>query len=502
MKNRLKNFVIFLIFIVPLVSLYSQGIPDDSLYLGQTPPGMTPEKFAPGIISLSNRDESVITFSPDGKQVFFSINQYPNRRAMFMEYKNGKWTNPEMASFSTTRSIDEPSFSLDGNRVYYNTNIAPNLVGGFDVSYSEKQDSVWSDAAISLGSPLNSGQDDYHPCIVAESSIYFTGSSGEICRSQYLNGVYLSRIILPYPINYANTSQAWGDPYVSPDESYMIFQSSRSGGYGANDLYISYIKTNGSWTNPKNLGSEINTSGNDSDGDITSDGKYMTFNREWRDIYWVSSSFIDSLRHTNFIPYVKRTIPNQTAVKDSLFNYQIPDSTFIDDDGNSTLGYTATLSNGTPLPVWLSFDSVTCVLSGIPDTAVQYNMKVTATDAAGASVSSAVFRITVTNPPAGIKEEEGQVSQGFTLDQNYPNPFNPSTTIHYSLTKSSFVKLNIYNLLGQHVRTLQNAFQIAGEHSLVWDARDEKNNSVCSGVYFYHLEAGSLNLRKKMILLK
>jgi hypothetical protein len=471
-------------------------------YLGQTPPGVTPKIFAPGIITLSNRDESVITFSPDGKQLFFSINQYPDRRAMFMEYKNGEWTNPEMASFSTARSIDEPSFSLDGNRIYYNTNVALNLTGGFDISYSEKQDSVWSNTAISLGSPLNSTQDDYHPCIVSDSSIYFAGNSGEICRSQYLNGVYQSRVILPYPINYANASQVWGNPFVSANESYMIFQSSRSGGYGGNDLYISYKKTNGSWTNPKNLGSEINTNANDSDGDITPDGKYMTFNREWKDIYWVSSSFIDSLRYTNFVPYVKRTISNRTVVKDSLFNYQIPDSTFIDDDGNNTLRYAAILSNGTPLPAWLSFDSITCVFSGIPDTAVQYNMKVTATDAAGASVSSAVFRITVTNPPAGIKEEDGQVPKGFKLDQNYPNPFNPSTTIHYSLAKSSFVKLNIYNLLGQKIKTLIDSYQSAGEHSLVWDAMDERKSSVSSGVYFYCLEAGERILQRKMILIR
>jgi hypothetical protein len=496
MTHTLQRFLILLMLIIPSASLYSQAIPDDSLYLGQIPQGVTPEIFAPGIVSLSNRDESVITFSLDGKQLFFSINQYPNRRVMFMEYKNGKWTNPEMASFSITRSIDEPSLTRDGNRVYYNTNQALNLAGGFDISYSEKQDSVWSDAAISLGSPLNSTQDDFHPCIVADSSIYFTSSSGEICRSQYISGTYQNRIILSYPINYANTSQTWGDAYVSPDESYMIFQSSRAGGYGVNDLYISYKKTNGSWTNPKNLGSKINTSGNDSDGDITPDGKYMTFNREWRDIYWVSSSFIDSLKHTNFVPYLKSQIPNKTDTIGRTFNYQIPDNTFIDDDGNNTLSYTAKLNNGNPLPGWLSFDSTTRTFSGTPDTVAVFIIGVTAIDTAGAS-ALCVFRITTVPSSTGVEKDKDQLPKDFALQQNYPNPFNPTTVISYQLSVNSNVKLSIFDVLGREVTTLVNEKKPAGSYAVQWNAI-----GMPSGIYFYKLQVGKYTEAKKLILLK
>jgi flagellar hook assembly protein FlgD len=64
------------------------------------------------------------------------------------------------------------------------------------------------------------------------------------------------------------------------------------------------------------------------------------------------------------------------------------------------------------------------------------------------------------------------------------------------------VKLTIYNLLGQKIKTLINSFQSAGEHSLVWDATDEKNNSVSSGIYFYSLATNGMNLQKKMKLIK
>jgi flagellar hook assembly protein FlgD len=101
-----------------------------------------------------------------------------------------------------------------------------------------------------------------------------------------------------------------------------------------------------------------------------------------------------------------------------------------------------------------------------------------------------------------VSQTLSEIPNDFILRQNYPNPFNPSTTIHYSLAKSSFVKLTIYNLLGQKIRTLQNAFQQAGEYSLVWDATDERNITVSSGTYFYRLEAHNLTMQKKMILVR
>jgi hypothetical protein len=100
------------------------------------------------------------------------------------------------------------------------------------------------------------------------------------------------------------------------------------------------------------------------------------------------------------------------------------------------------------------------------------------------------------------KERKTDSIDDFRLNQNYPNPFNPSTMIPYSLAKSSFVKLNIYNLLGQKIRTLQNSFQSAGKYSLVWDARDESINPVSSGIYFYRFETDEMNLQRMMVLVR
>jgi len=103
--------------------------------------------------------------------------------------------------------------------------------------------------------------------------------------------------------------------------------------------------------------------------------------------------------------------------------------------------------------------------------------------------------VNVKNHPVNIPTE-------FRLEQNYPNPFNPSTTIRYSLKKPSDVKFNIYNLLGQNVRTLENSYQNAGEYYLIWDGKDDNNNSVSSGIYIYSIRTEEFSMQKKMVLLR
>jgi hypothetical protein len=86
--------------------------------------------------------------------------------------------------------------------------------------------------------------------------------------------------------------------------------------------------------------------------------------------------------------------------------------------------------------------------------------------------------------------------------KNYPNPFNPETIILYTLPAGSEVRLVIYNVLGQHVRELVNAFQPSGQYGVRWSGRDELGRNVSSGVYFYRLHAGKNVVLRKMLLLK
>ncbi len=102
----------------------------------------------------------------------------------------------------------------------------------------------------------------------------------------------------------------------------------------------------------------------------------------------------------------------------------------------------------------------------------------------------------------GIDDNNVNLPKQFELLQNYPNPFNPTTTIQFNLASSSDIKLEIYNVLGQKVKTLVNRNLPAGSHEYQWDATDNANSSVASGIYFYKLSSDTQFETQKMTLLK
>jgi hypothetical protein len=252
-----------------------------------------------------------------------------------------------------------------------------------------------------------------------------------------------------------NSGANEGDFFISNDESFMIFMSNRPGGYGSADLYISYSKPDDSWTNPKNLGPFVNTSGDDFGPYVTTDNKYLFYESGYTSpssIYWLRvDQLIDSLTYTNFVPYVKNPIPDQTAIKGEPFTLTIPDSTFVDDDGNNTLIYGAKLTNGDPLPSWLSFDSTTATFSGIPPVIETLNIRVTATDTAGVAASTS-FKIIVSNA-VSIGQINGQ-GESVTI---FPNPSNGLINISSDLSGKKMAMVEIINLEGKVV--MQDAFK-------------------------------------------
>ncbi|MBN2356152.1 T9SS type A sorting domain-containing protein, partial [candidate division KSB1 bacterium] len=102
----------------------------------------------------------------------------------------------------------------------------------------------------------------------------------------------------------------------------------------------------------------------------------------------------------------------------------------------------------------------------------------------------------------GVQVSESDQPTQFRLYQNYPNPFNPTTTIQYALPGDAQVKLVIFNVLGQKVKTLVDQKQKAGYQTVNWDGRDESGNIVGSGIYLFHIEAGEFATTRKMMMLK
>jgi hypothetical protein len=106
------------------------------------------------------------------------------------------------------------------------------------------------------------------------------------------------------------------------------------------------------------------------------------------------------------------------------------------------------------------------------------------------------------------KQEDirNSIPRDWMLYQNYPNPFNPTTTIEFDVPEVAGriprAAIQIFNILGQHMRTLERGIHDAGRYSVTWDGKNENGTRVASGVYFYRLLAGDYASTKKMVMLK
>jgi Tol biopolymer transport system component len=272
-------------------------------YLNQKPPDITPLLFAPEIIS-THKNELNCIFTPDGKESFFTEWRRGVNTIMTIKQKNGKWSKRKVASFSGFYSDVDPYISLDGMRLYFSSmrpidgNKEPK---DSDIWYVEKiSNTGWSNP-IHISSLNSQGEDDYYTSITKDGILYYSkfgdhGSPGDLYRSILLDGVYSKPEKLEYPIN-SNFNDH--DPFIAPDESYLIFTSNRPGGFGRGDLYISFMKPDGDWTTPMNMGSNINSDGYEFCPMLSPDGQYLFFTKNVNgngDIYWVSSKIIDTYK--------------------------------------------------------------------------------------------------------------------------------------------------------------------------------------------------------------
>ncbi|MCD6531892.1 T9SS type A sorting domain-containing protein, partial [bacterium] len=94
------------------------------------------------------------------------------------------------------------------------------------------------------------------------------------------------------------------------------------------------------------------------------------------------------------------------------------------------------------------------------------------------------------------------VPKRLALYQNMPNPFNPVTDIKFDLPEKAKVRLEVYNMLGQKIRTLVDGELEPGTHTVRWDGKDQMGRDAASGVYFYKLTADGKTFTRKMMLLR
>jgi hypothetical protein len=115
-----------------------------------------------------------------------------------------------------------------------------------------------------------------------------------------------------------------------------------------------------------------------------------------------------------------------------------------------------------------------------------------------------VYKMVLADPALGV-DDAGEVTvlpTGFELKQNYPNPFNPTTTINFAIPQTDWVNITVYNLLGRKITTLVNGVHEQGSYKISWNGMDGNHQPVPSGVYIYSLRSNTVQMNKKMILLR
>jgi len=273
-------------------------------YLGQDPPGLTRQLFAPGFVSTEHGELNAV-FADDGREFYFTRRGIPGTQAAIMvtRYGSPSWTPPEVVNFDDRYSAIDLFITADGDRMVFCSN-RPHEHDGeprgdhdFWVSVQDGDD--WGAPKLFARAALSEAQ-EFYPIVTRSGNLYFNSQrdgpgTNNIFRSTPEQGVYGPAEKLPPPIN---SEYREFDAYVSPAEDVIIFSSERPGGHGGSDIYVSFLVQE-SWTDPQNLGGEVNSSASEYGAMPSPDGRYLFFTsgRDGNEnIYWISARIVDALR--------------------------------------------------------------------------------------------------------------------------------------------------------------------------------------------------------------
>jgi hypothetical protein len=344
----IKYTLPFLLFMAVTNSLHPQNHERGNetlqgMYFGQVPPGMQSKVFAPGFISTEAGELNAV-FCCDGSEFYFSRRGIPGKPSTLMVSKmiNDNWSIPAELEFSGIYSDIDLFVTADGQSLIFCSK-RPHIKGeseqaDHDFWISRRDGNAWSNP-VPFAADAISEYEDFYPVITANGNLYFNSQRGKqrgnnIYCAKYQSGVYQAAEKLPAPIN----SDSWEfDAYVYQDEKMILFSSTRPGGYGGADIYLSYRKIDGNWSEPKNLGPEINSQFSEYGSSISPDGKfffYTSTRNGSEDIYWISAEILNKkVVETNitkavktpgeiFITYLKK---NWDDIHDVIMRYHYED---------------------------------------------------------------------------------------------------------------------------------------------------------------------------------
>lgn len=270
-------------------------------YFGQKTPGVIPEVFAPGIISISGRHEMGVSFSSDLDEMYFAVQKQTGVPAeiYFSKLENKKWTPFKIVNFTKGKKAGEmkPNASYDDNKVYftaYNADFTDTSIWYVN-RLSSDSNNGWSDA-VKLDSPLNE-HEVMNSAFAKNGDLYYTN------LSKRFRTYYAPNVKGKYPKFQAAEIEFGGHPFISPSQNYLIVDArNKDDKSQKKDLYVYFKKENGTWTKPINLGITVNSKFDEAGATVTPDGKYLIFSRRNKDreldLYWVSTQVIENVRPT------------------------------------------------------------------------------------------------------------------------------------------------------------------------------------------------------------
>lgn len=299
---RLTIYLLFFSF--TFFTACSQKVNDRLKYLGQEPPSLIPQIFAPEVISKNNEYEFGSVFNKDATTFFYAVDINGRAEIRYSELIGSTWSKPKTILFHQEYGFNDPFLSPDEKKLYFISQKALNRSGAkqdYDIWYVERQGSIWS-KPINAGTNINSDRDEYYISFTQSGTMYFSSNKLASQQQQHNFDIYFSertdeKFQKAFKLGGAvNTSHYEADVFIAPDETYIIFCAERPDGLGRGDLYISFKNDDGIWSKSISMGDKINTTGHELCPFVSRDGKYFFYTSN-QDIYWVSSKIISELRN-------------------------------------------------------------------------------------------------------------------------------------------------------------------------------------------------------------
>lgn len=293
MKKIILAVIIFLLLNIP-----NEKYQNLSALAGNTVsekrPSSPPDIFSENIIS-TDADEFGSAFTADGNTIYFGKKSPSTLGSSvivicYSQFKNGQWETPQVAPFSGRYRDFNPSISPDGSKLFFISDRPGDdeKKHGGDIWFVEKTKDGWSEPK-NIGAPVNTDGWELGCSVTSDGTLYFTstrdGKSADLYRSRLIDGKYREPENLGEAINSPLDEL---DPFVAPDESYILFActgrddalaADAGAVYPRADLYISFQR-DGKWTPPKNLGAPINSGAEESNPFVSRDGKTLFFTSE------------------------------------------------------------------------------------------------------------------------------------------------------------------------------------------------------------------------------